>query len=128
MKKVKAQLNHGRWVVVCPACLLQGVTVAAEVGFGDVFVCPEEHPNLLATALIPHKKMKGAFVSVADEQLRAEAKKSAVDAGDCYEVEFPDDKVVIERVCRKRPVAARNWTPDILLAQLIEENTLRGVE
>lgn len=127
MEIAYAQYNSARWIVLCPACLEQGIQAALEVKPGDVFICPEEHPNILATTLMPNPRMEGAFNSVADTVLRTEARQAAITAGESYEVIFPAEKAEIERVLRVRPRAARNWFAGIPLSDLLAENIERGV-
>lgn len=124
---IYAQYNHARWVAICPRCLLAGKTVALEVRIGDVFVCPEEYPNLMAKTLVPNPRMPGAFNPVADVVLQREARQSALASGNCYEVIFPEEKAEIERVLRVRPAYGRNWFQGVSLRDLIEENERIGI-
>jgi hypothetical protein len=128
MKKVIAEFNHARWIALCPDCLKQGIQSALEVKPGDVFVCPEEHPNLLATTFVPNPRMPGAFNSVPDVILRRETLRAALDAGEAYQVTFPADKAQIERALRMRPRNAQNWFPGTTVAELLDENERRGVK
>ena len=127
MEQVYAEYNSARWIAICPGCLAQGIQAAMEVKPGDVFICPEEHPNIMAITLVPNPRMPGAFNSVADTALRTEARQAAIGAGEAYEVIFPAEKAEIERVLRVRPRAARNWWAGVPLSDLIAENIERGV-
>lgn len=126
MRKINAQMNHGRWIVICPDCAEQGMTVAMEVVPGVPFVCPQEHSNLLATTLVPNPRVKGAFNSIPDLVLREETRRSAVEAGSAFEVVFPPEKKEIERLLRLRPIPNRNWT-DATLDELRRGNAERGL-
>lgn len=127
MEQVYAEYNSARWIAICPTCLVQGIQAAMEVKPGDVFICPEEHPNIMAITLVPNPRLPGAFNSVADTALRTEARQAAIGAGEAYEVIFPAEKAEIERVLRVRPRAARNWWTGVPLSDLIAENIERGV-
>jgi hypothetical protein len=127
MEQVYAEYNYARWIVKCPKCLLEGIQSAMEVKPGDIFVCPEEHPNILATALVPNPRINGAFNSVADLVLRAETRQAAIAAGEAYEVIFPEEKAEIERILRVRTRDGRNWWQGVPLTDLIAENIERGV-
>lgn len=120
--KIIAEFNHGRWVAVCPACLEQGMQVASAVESGDVFICPNDYPNILAITLMPNPRVPGAFNPIPDEPLRMETHQAALSAGDWYEVIFPEAKAEIERVLRVRPVHARNWIAGVELSELQNEN------
>ena len=128
MKTVDAQYNWARWIVICPTCLKDGRTAAVEVKPGDVFVCPEEYPDLLAKTLVPNPRMPGAFNSVADILLRAEARGKAESDGNAFQVVFPKDKTKIECILRMRPREGRNWWPGVPLSDLVHENAERGVK
>lgn len=127
MDKIKAIYNHGRWIALCPNCAAQGVTSAVHVRPGDLFVCPEEHEDLLAITYIPNQKKAGAFNAVPDEAKREEARQTAIRQGSAYEIIFPADKAKIEAVLRARPVTARNWHEGETVADLIAENAERGI-
>jgi hypothetical protein len=123
MKKVFAEFNHGRWVAICPKCLAkEGIQSAMDVKPGDIFVCPEEYPDITATALISHPRIKGAFTSVSDEFLREETRRQAIADGNSYQIEFPKDAQEIVKELRKRPRHARNWSPGTTVAELKSEN------
>lgn len=122
MEKVYAQLNHARWIVICPNCTQMGIISASEVKPGDVFICVEEHPDLMKNMLVPHPRTQGAFNSVPDDYAREEARQSALEAGECFEVVFPAEKPTIEAVLRERPVSARNWFPGVTVDELRVEN------
>lgn len=119
---IYAEFNHGRWVAICPNCLREGMQVASVVKIGDVFICPNDYPNLLATTLVPNPRVAGAFNPVPDQPLREETHQAALLAGEYYEVVFPAEKSEIERVLRVRPVHARNWFVGVTLAELQDEN------
>lgn len=127
MEPVYAEYNYARWIAKCPKCLLEGIQSALEVKPGDIFVCPEEYPNILATALVPNPRISGAFNSVADLVLRSETRQAAIEAGEAYEVIFPEDKAEIERILRVRTRDGRNWWQGVPLTDLIAENIERGV-
>ncbi len=128
MEKVFAQVNHSRWVAICPFCQAMGIVSAVEVAAGDaVFVCPEEYPGTQANMLIPHARRKGAFVSVPDDDTRTQARQTAIAAEKAYEIVYPAEKAEIERVLRYRPRAARNWYPGVSLEELKAENERMGV-
>ena len=129
MKKIKAHYNWARWIVFCPDCALEGKTMAAEVTDDNVFVCPEEYPDILAKTLLPNPRMAGAFNSVPDIILREETKEKAIAEGNAYQVEMPAKKIKteIERILRARPREGRNWQPGVPLEDMIEENKERGV-
>lgn len=120
--KIFAEFNHGRWVTVCPVCLQEGLQVASLIKAGDVFICPNDYPNLLATTLMPNPRVPGAFNPIPDEPLRNETHQTALAAGDWYEVIFPAEKAEIEHTLRMRPVHARNWFTGVTLAELQDEN------
>ena len=129
MKKIEAHYNWSRWIAICPNCAAEGKTMAAEVSPGDVFVCPEEYPDVLAKTLVPNPRMAGAFNSVPDAVLREETRQKAIADGNTWQVVFPakKNKTEIERVLRARPRDGRNWQPGTTLEELIEENKERGV-
>jgi hypothetical protein len=127
MEKVYAEFNHARWIVRCPACAAQGVISAMVVVPGDVFICPEEYPDILATAFAPHPSMPGKFSSVTDDAMRQTARQTAIEAGMAYEIIFPAEKEQIERELRMRPRRARNWFPGVTLAEMQIENEAQGV-
>jgi hypothetical protein len=127
MKIIFAQYNHGRWIGICPFCKQQGEIVALEVKPGDIFVCPNEYPNLLAKTLIPNPRVPGAFNSIPDKPLQEETHHAAVKAGNGYEVDFPSEKKEIERLLRYRPLQGRNWFPGVTLDDLRLENKERGL-
>lgn len=127
MRIIYAEYNCARWIALCPVCRAQGIQSALEVKPGDIFVCPEEYPNLLATTLVPNPRMPGALSSVPDRVLREETRQAAVATGDVFNVEFPANKSDIERALRMRPRHARNWSPGTTVADLENENSQRGV-
>lgn len=98
-----------------------------EVTPGDHFICPEEHPDILAKTLVPNPRVAGAFNAVPDLALREEAKKKAVDQDDAFEVVFPKNKAEIERILRVRPREGRNWWQGVPIEDLVRENQERGV-
>lgn len=55
--RVQARVNHGRWIVDCPACpsaVLAGVTFrCAECGYGPAPVAWPEEAALIEAALAP---------------------------------------------------------------------------
>lgn len=128
MKTVFAEFNHGRWIAICPACREQGVISALQVEPNDVFVCPTEYPDTLAETFIPNPRVQGAFNSVPDIALRDQARRSAIEAGNGYEVVFPPEKKEIERVLRFRPVFGRNWWVGVTLEDLRTENQRGGLD
>lgn len=117
MKQVHAHYNHARWIAFCPEC-----NTASLVTPGVPLVCPGEYPGLLAKTLVPNPHRQGAFNAVADDYVREQARRSALSAGDAYEVIFPAEKDTIERVLRERPRHGRNWFPGVTVAELVEEN------
>jgi hypothetical protein len=125
MKQVLAEINHDRWIIFCPTCAAQGVLSALEVIPGKLVVCPEEYPNILARAFVPHPRIKGAFTSIDDAQTRDEAYQQAVADGNAFKVVYPDEKVKIESALRERPRSARNWWQGVSAAELVEENKKR---
>lgn len=127
MKQTHANYNHARWIAICPHCAQDGKTAALEVQPGDVFICPECHPQVLAKTLLPNPRMAGAFNSVPDVAARDEARQSALALGDCYEVIFPAEKAQIEKALRMRPAHARNWFPGVSLQDIQDENRERGL-
>jgi len=127
MEKIYAEFNHARWIARCPACAAQGIISAMLVTPGDVFICPEEHPDILASAFSPHPTLPGAFTSIADPAKRQAARQAAIEAGAVYEVIFPDEKTQIERALRVRPRGARNWFPGVTLVEIESENVVQGV-
>jgi hypothetical protein len=127
MKKVYAEFNHARWIVRCPLCAAQGITAAMIVAPGDVFICPEEYPDILATAFAPNPALPGTFTSIADPLTRQAARQAALEAGAAYEVIFPEERTLIENALRMRPRGARNWVPGVLLADIQIENMAQGV-
>lgn len=122
METTDAFYNHGRWVAGCPKCAEEGRLVALQVKPGDLFVCPEEHPNLLAVTFIPNLRVKGAFNPIPDEALRKETFEQAVERGEGYEVIFPREWTSIEAALAGRPRAARNWFPGITIESIRAEN------
>lgn len=128
MKQVYAEMNHARWIAICPSCAAQGITAAMEVTVGEPFICPEEHPDILATAFSPNPRMAGTFISVPDTVLREQARQAAIAAGEAYEVIFPREKKQIETLLRSRPRGARNWFQGVTLDEMTAENQARGVQ
>lgn len=126
--KIFAEMNHGRWIAICPVCREGLRIVAMGVKLGDLFVCPEEYPNIMAMTLVPNLRMKGAFNSVPDMVLREEERKRAAADGNAHELIFPDNKGEIESLLRMRPVTARNWWPEISADDLRRENIEQGVK
>lgn len=122
METIYAEYNHGRWVAICPACLQEGLQVASVVKAGDVFICPNDYPDLMATTLMPNPRVKGAFDPIPDQPLREETRQRAIEKGVAYQVVFPAEKSEIEHILRARPVHARNWSPGSTLAELRNEN------
>ena len=120
--QIFAEYNHGRWVAICPDHQAQGMTIAEVVHCGDVFICPEDYPDLHATTLMPNPRIKGAFNIIPDTPLREETRARAIADGAAHEVLFPDDWKEIEAVLRLRPVHARNWQPGTTLAELKSVN------
>ena len=127
MEKIYAEFNHARWIVRCPNCAAQGIISAMVVVPGDVFICPEEYSDILATAFAPHPSMPGKFSSVTDDATRQTARQTAIEAGMAYEIIFPAEKGQIERDLRMRPRGARNWVPGVSLADIQIENMAQGV-
>lgn len=119
---IYAELNHGRWVACCPACLKEGLQVASIAKVGEPFICPNDYPNLLATTLMPNPRVPGAFNPVPDLPLQEETRQAVLKTGDYYEVIFPAEKSEIERILRARPVHARNWFNGVTLEELQNEN------
>lgn len=119
---IHAIYNHGRWVAVCPGCLEQGLQVAEVVKPGDLFICPNDYPDLHATTLMPNLRVKGAFNPVPDQPLREETRLKAIAEGAAQEILFPENWKEIEDTLRTRPVHARNWQPDTTLEELLAES------
>jgi hypothetical protein len=128
MKKVYAEFNHARWIARCPTCEAQGITAAMTVVPGEVFICPEENPDILATTFAPNPNMPRTFNSVPDTVAREKARQAAIQMDAAYEVIFPVEKAQIERMLRMRPRGARNWFPGVTLTELQIENQVQGVE
>lgn len=126
METIFAVINHNRWIAICPRCQAIGSLQAIEVKPGDIFVCPGEHPEILAKTFIPNPRMKGAFNSVPDEILREETRQLAIAQGNAYRVEFPGNAKQIIEALRVRPVHARNWEPGTTLKELRSENARNG--
>lgn len=127
MDTIHAQFNHGRWIAICPACAAGGTISALQVKPGDLFICPEEHPDLLAMTYMPNPRKAGAFDMVPDEAKREEARQTALRQGAAYEIIFPAEKAQIEAALRPRPIAARNWHGESV-ADLLAENQERGIK
>ena len=96
---IAAYMNHGRWVVMCPAddCV-SGVRVTGlqvRCDCNDEMVC--DHPQIPCGALV--------------------------------EIEMPNDGEEITRLLNLRPHRVnRNWTPSETVADLKAENLLHGVK
>ena len=127
MEKIFAEFNHGRWIAICPRCQAVGIIAALDVKPGDFFVCPEEYPNIVATMLVPHPRVKGAFNAVPDPELRLKTRSMAFQQNGAYEIVFPEDAAEIVTTLRVRPVHARNWQPGTTLEELQNENKTYGV-
>lgn len=127
MDKIKAIYNHGRWIAICPKCAAQGVISAVQVKPGDLFICPEEHEDLMAMTYIPNPNKAGAFNMVPDEAMRAKARAEAIRLGAALEVTFPAEAKAIEDALRPRPLGARNWLGE-RVEEILAENAARGVK
>jgi hypothetical protein len=127
-KQIHAQYNHGRWIAICPVCAEDGIVSALEVEAGSVFVCPGEYPQIGAETYIPNPRMEGALDRVPDHALREEARRSAIEAGNCYDVIFPPERREIEAILRYRPLHARNWFAGTTVEELHRENEKRGLK
>ncbi len=90
--KVKARLNHGRWIVDCPL----GCNSASLVYPGKPYICGDHYPRVFSDD-------PGA---AADEVARAYELKHV------YDVVFPGDKADIERALKSRPLDLQNWFPN----------------
>lgn len=100
---MRAEVNHGRWVVHCPSEYCHGaiwlreatnvVSVEVECDCVDQLVC--DHPTV---------------------------------CGEVFVAEFPEERGEVERLLNLRPYRAnRNWTPVETVEALKRENLMHGV-
>lgn len=135
VKKVKAQYNHGRWIVPCPDCGLTGAGLpvsAEDAKLGEEFLCGEEFPDKYATLYqridVRHGKKKAVrYARVPDVIAQAQAWDRARDLGRVYKVSFPRNRKEIERIVRMRPAKNQNWEPGETVSFLRSENAKHGV-
>jgi len=118
--KIKAFMNHGRWMGKCPRC--QNIHVLD----GDTLVCPACWKGLKAQKF--ETDGYGALVAVPHVQLIFETRDKAKAAGEEYEIEYPKDKEQIMKVLRKREIHNMNWLPHETLDSLIAENAEHRLE
>jgi hypothetical protein len=120
-----AYYNAGRWLVKCPDC---DNPHYAELE--KAFVCQVCYPGLNATALQQHTNRLGQtlFRPVPDLEAREDALTAAAEAGKVFTVNFPAERLEIERLTRKRPVKCANWKPGETIELLQAENDAMGWE
>lgn len=122
MKKLKARLNWGRWLVDCPK--EDGGALEVIPGNDTQFICPVCYPSSIAIFV---GLVKGRVEKVPDVSARRTAKTLAEKNGDVYEIEYPSNiKKVLEAV-KARPVQNQNWEPGETLTFLKRENKQNGV-
>lgn len=91
--KLKAHINHGRWIADCPQC------GGSEIVYvGRPFVCQ----SMLAGGFHGEHAACGFTADV--------------------EFPGPDEKQAIEAVLIQRPIKHRNWEPGETVLMLIKEN------
>ena len=116
--KVKAFLNHGRWLVECP----EDRKHYNEVSSGQVdFICLGCYPDL--RSVLYRQRTDGLLEPVPDEAKREITKREAKH----HEIIFPRDIPAIMELLRQRNVSEMNWLPGETLADLKAENTAHGV-
>lgn len=98
---VTAYLNHGRWVGECPNCPNAEIVIP-----GSPFICTAEHP----------------LVRRGGGDQKAQAILAAIAMNQAYEVIFPEDKALIEKLNSKRKEQNRNWKPGESVKDLVAEN------
>lgn len=125
MKQILAFYNHGRWLGVCPKHASASSMAVMTVKPGESFICPFEYPESIAMTFVPDGR-PGKFMPVPDQKKRDAARKVAIEAGDGYEVIFPEKMIEIEKALRLRPVAERNWDETMTLDRVWEENRAKG--
>lgn len=106
--KLKARLNHGRWIADCPIC--KGAEL---VEAGKPFVCYSCFPQL-RPGFFP--KIRGEIVTLDKPAGYAE-----------YTVAFPTNKTDIETAVQLRKVPNKNWVVGETAITLNAENTVHGI-
>lgn len=122
MEKVQAYLNHGRWLVDCPK---HGKNGTLEVSPTTTeYVAPCCYPGVIATFMgVVNKQMQ----IVPDVSARSTAYRRAREAGEIYEVVFPEDMQEIMSVVSERPIPNQNWVQEETVEILQAENEENGV-
>ena len=103
--KVKAFVNHGRWIANCPNC--KGAEIVHE---GAPFICYSEYMQLL-----------GRDPDIIAREMERARRNQAI-----FEVEFPKNKSEIDDVLNRRKEENRNWTNESI-DELRKENIDNGV-
>ena len=119
--------NHGRWLATCPECNQANKIERGQRTMG----CAACYPDLRAMAYEPHviqRTGKTVLRSVPDVDAREEARAKAQEAGQVYEIQWPQDVKQIEKILSKRKSENKNWIPGETVQDLIVQNISHGVE
>lgn len=116
--KLQAFINHGRYVVRCPKCEnFHQVT-------DRTLVCAACWTDMRAQKIVLDRF--GAMVPAPHVELIMETIQKAREAGEEYEIEYPDPQIM--KSLRSRPIENMNWMPGESLAFIQQENEDHGLE
>jgi hypothetical protein len=109
--EIKAEMNHGRWIVRCPK---SPTTHAVQVfpGHDFTFVCGECYHNL-----------NGSATRIPDST----AFSTANAAGNVHTIVWPDNLMEIEQALNYRLIENSNWLPGETVEYLQNDNVIHGV-
>jgi len=123
-KKVYARLNWGNWIADCPVHG-EGIAEGVKPGATQTMICSRCHQGIHASMPV---RVQGHTIRIPDPAVRELARKEAEQAGQIYEVVFPENIREIMRIVRKRKIQHINWRPGMTIADLQRENKEHGVK
>lgn len=111
-----AYINHGRWLVDCPAC---GAPVL--INPPEPALCGHCRPDAFAIMFVK-RPGKEVYDPIPDQERRTEAKRLS-----SFKYELPKDWKKIFETLRNRPADKMNWLPGETLKDLKAENARHGI-
>jgi|WetSurMetagenome_2_1015567.scaffolds.fasta_scaffold838660_2 hypothetical protein len=110
---VEAFINHGEWKMICPKC---GQITKTQIG-QNKYICLPCWPVIMATALQEFITNTNGIIQkilrpVPDLEARDAAEHAARQAGEEYNIDFPQHAAEIEAsIATETNVNWKNWYP-----------------